>query len=103
MTLLVAMVNADQAVMLADRRLSAGGAVSSEEGNKLAVLTCRNARAAVAFTGLAECGRFHTHEWILEGLLEAAPPDYLFGPLLERFQQRATERFRSLPATAAAK
>lgn len=102
-TLILAMVNHDHAIALADRRLTAGSDIETEESNKLAVFTCRDARCAVAYTGLATWADFNAHEWILESLMEAAKPDFTFEATLERLCETATSRFRRLALRPAQK
>ena len=96
MTLLLGMMNRRQAVLLADRRLTVNGRLVDDESNKAATLVCRDARLAVAFTGLARAGSFVTRRWLLDALAGAAEPECLVKPLLDRFTKAATETFRTL-------
>jgi hypothetical protein len=95
-TLILAMANQQQVVLISDRRLTCNGHVIEDESNKAAVCCCRNARLAVAYTGLAQAGSFLTRRWLLEALMESAAPDFLMAPTIERFGERATRDFTSL-------
>ncbi len=97
MTLILAMANPQQVVLVSDRRLTYDGHVIEDESNKAAVFCCRNARLAVAYTGLAQAGSFLTRRWLPVALMESAAPDYLMGPTIKRFRERATRDFASIP------
>jgi hypothetical protein len=95
MTLTLALGNPEFVIQLSDRQLSEDGAAIELTENKATLLTCRNARYLVGFTGLARADSlgFRTAEWLLEALAEAAPPDYLAEGLVKRFVRVASERF----------
>jgi hypothetical protein len=112
-TLVLAVGNASYTVLVADRRLTrveASGKVTlvDEESNKAAVLTTKDARVAVAFTGLATVGvprghqgppppgGFRTAWWIVESLGECVKTDQLLLPTLERFRLAAEAKFSGL-------
>ena len=100
MTLILALTNLQQVVLLSDRRVTSNGKLiddNDDESNKAAVLDCRNARLAVAYTGLARAGKFFTNRWLPEALMDSAAPDFLMEPTIERFRQRATRDFASIP------
>jgi len=99
MTLILALGNRRQTVLVSDRRLMSNGRVVEDESNKAAVFVCRDARLAVAFTGLAEYGTFRTRFWLPTALLESAAPDYSMSGIIERFRARATRDFAQLPST----
>jgi SEC-C motif len=102
MTLLLCLANQDQVILASDRRLTRNGLVENDEFNKAVVLTCRDAQLAVAFTGLAavdlgpNAPGFDTGQWILEALMEAAPPDYLMEPLINRLCDKTTKQWAKL-------
>jgi hypothetical protein len=96
MTLIIGAINRRQAVVVSDRRLSFDGQILEEEANKATTLVCRDARLAIAFTGLATFGTFVTRRWLLESLAEAANPHGLVGPMFEAFTKLATAKFASL-------
>jgi|SRR5882724_10067807 len=96
MTLILPMVNLQQAVLVTDRRLTRNGVLVNDESNKAFVFVCRDARLTVAYTGLAELGNFLTRRWLPEALMESAAPDFLMGPTIERFKERATRDFAKL-------
>ncbi len=81
-------MNREHTVLVSDRRLTRDG-VLVEESNKAATLICRDARVAVAFTGLAQQGDFRTNRWLLEALSSSAGPDFLVEPIIARFRERA--------------
>jgi len=100
MTLILALANQQQVVLLSDRRLTRNGHLAEDEpdeepdeSNKAAVFACRDARLAVAYTGLAREGNFCTKQWLLEALMESAAPDFLMEPTIARFRARATRDF----------
>ena len=101
MTLLLGMLNRRQAVLVADRRLTVDGRLVEDESNKAATLICRDARLAIAFTGLARAGGFVTRRWLLDAVAEAAEPDSLVKPLLDRFTKAASDRFQTLAVARA--
>ncbi len=91
------MGNLQQVVLVADRRLTRNGVPFEDESNKAFVFICRDARLAVAYTGLAELGTFLTRRWLPEALMECAAPDFRMGPIIEqRFAERATRDFSKL-------
>lgn len=124
MTLILVLANSDQVVMIADRRLSVNGRLVDDESNKAALLQARDARMLVGYTGVAAVGyfpdtrpplptswqgptpdpsggpappgAFRTSFWMLEALLASAPPDHLSGPIIDRFAERASDRFDQL-------
>src|SRR3990172_2948190 len=104
MTLILAMANRQQVVLLSDRRLTHEGHVLDieddlkDESNKAAVFVCRKARRAVAYTGLAKEGSFLTKRGLPVALMESAAPDFLMGPTIDRFRKRATRDFANIPA-----
>ena len=96
-TLVMVLVNNDQAIMLADRRIGVKGRPVSEEYNKLSVLACKNARVGVAFTGVATRPGFNTAQWLLDALMEAARPSQFLQPTVERLSEIATRDICALP------
>lgn len=98
MTLVLSLGNADQFVQVSDRRLSFGeNKPATEEFNKAVTLVCANARFLVGFSGLAKAGYFDTGKWLLQSLYDCSPPDYGIYELIERFKQKATTDFQSVP------
>jgi hypothetical protein len=96
MTLILSMVNSDQAIVVSDRRLTRGARVvefDGEEkgGNKGFLLTCDDARMIVTFTGLAEAGPFITRRWLLETLMDVKEPDHRIEGIAVRLAERAKE------------
>lgn len=95
MTLALALLNSDQVVVLADRRVTpTRGGKPEDESNKMAVFNCRDGRLAVAFAGLAQVGRNRTALWLLDLLDKASAPDCLMGPTVERLTSLAESRWR---------
>lgn len=90
MTLILAMGNRQQVVLVSDRRLTRNGVLFEDESNKASVIFCKDARLAVAYTGLAQLGNFQTRRWLPEVLMDSAAPDFLMIPTIERFTERAT-------------
>lgn len=89
MTLLLAAINADYAVLVSDRRLTQSGHALPDEVNKTAHLVLNDGRFGVAYTGLATDGPHLTSRWLLDALLEAAAPDALTSATLERLGELA--------------
>jgi hypothetical protein len=96
MTLIIHAANRQQVIVISDRRLTKNGKLVDDESNKAATLVCRDARLALAFTGLAEAGTFRTKQWLLQALVESAAPDYLMAPMITRFCDRATQDINKL-------
>jgi hypothetical protein len=92
------MLNPQQVVLVSDRLLSCNGVPVNEESNKTFLFTCRNARLAIGYTGVAELGKFVTREWLPVALMESASPDFLMAPTIERFKDRATRDLKNLRA-----
>jgi hypothetical protein len=93
MTLILALANPQQVVLLSDRRLTRNEHVIKDKSNKAAAFACRNARLAAAYTGLAQVGGLLTERWLPEALMESAAPDFLMEPTIGRFRERATRGF----------
>jgi hypothetical protein len=97
-TLIMVLANNDQAIILADRRISAARQPVSDEYNKLAAFVCKNARVGVGFTGVATTPTgFSTARWLLEALMEAARPSPFLQPTVERLREIATRDIGALP------
>jgi len=97
-TLIMVLANNDQAIILADRRISPVRHPRDEEYNKLAAFVCRNARAGVGFTGVARTVTgFNTAQWLLDALMEAARPSPFLQPTVERLREIATRDIGALP------
>ena len=97
MTLSIALINPRETILVTDRRFTdENGRICSEEGSKLAILFCRDARAAVAHTGLATTRNFSTHQWLLQSLCDAAKPDFQLGQTVDRLAQIATRDIAKL-------
>jgi hypothetical protein len=98
MTLLIALANECQAVLLADRRVSSGSVVLDDEYNKVTVLACEDARLAVAFTGLATIGAFNTSEWLTQTLSDICQTTLSIHSILSEFELRAGVAYAALSA-----
>jgi hypothetical protein len=85
MTLIVGLISPVQAILVSDRRYTLDRKLIDEEGNKATVFVCRDARMAVAFTGLAEMGSFKTSTSLVDTLQQASRPDQLLLPTVGRF------------------
>lgn len=104
MTLILSMVNPDQAIVVSDRRLTRGNQIveigGEERGtNKGFLLTCDDARMIVTFTGLAEAGPFVTRKWLLDALMNVKEPDYRIDGIATRLAEEAKkiEKLRLSP------
>jgi len=97
MTLSIALISPRETVFVTDRRFSDEiGRTCTEEGSKLTLFLCLDARAAVGYTGLAKAGVFSTHQWLLQSLCDAAPPDLHLRSTVERLAQIATRDIAKL-------
>lgn len=97
MTLILAMVNREQAVLVSDRRLTINGQLTDDDSNKAAAICVRDARLALAFTGLARAGSFVTNRWLAKSLADIAKPEHLMEPLIDRFVDLANRDISQLP------
>jgi SEC-C motif-containing protein len=96
MTLILSLMNPAQAILVADRRFTKGGRLFDDERTKTTVLFCSDARALVAFTGLAEAGTFETSRALLKALARTLQPDHLLRLKIQRFALLMTEEIRKL-------
>ena len=101
MTLILALCNSDQAIQVSDRRLSWQGKLVDDESSKAGLLTSSNARLAFGFAGLARYGRFCTHDWLLDALVDSGSPECSTKEVLERLRTRLSDTFRLHPALRA--
>lgn len=97
MTMIIAVANDEHIIQLSDRRLSSQLSVV-DESNKAGSFVSDDGRFVYGYAGLAKVGVFNTNKWILDTLLESAPPDYLSIPMLHRFRKKATDFFRADPS-----
>ncbi len=94
MTILIGLINPDQAIFISDRRLSDQGQALTKDATKTTLLATRDARLCLGFTGIALDGaEFVTEPWLLEALAEAVRPDCLWEPTLQRLAELATRDF----------
>lgn len=96
MTLILTMINRDQAILVSDRRETWSDGSIDEESNKALVLLTKDARMVVGFTGLARAGHFRTDFWLPQVLAECGEPDYAVGRMIYRFRDKATAQFAKL-------
>lgn len=69
MTLLVTILKDDEAIILADRKLSQAQGLTYGTTNKTTCIIAKDAQMLVAFTGLAEIrGSFDTSKWLLDAV-----------------------------------
>ncbi|MGH3908111.1 MAG: YecA family protein [Pseudonocardiaceae bacterium] len=99
MTLVIGMMNRSFAAQVSDRRISDRyGVPIDEESNKAVLLTCKDGRFVVGYTGLATFNRFQTKNWIVRALFDAGPPDYTSEGMPQRLIRRASHDLVNLPA-----
>ncbi len=96
MTLLIGLANNRHSLLLADRRITSGGALVDDEFNKLCVLFCDDARLAVAFTGIATSSGFNTSDWLLETLGDIGKVSGKVSNILEELSNRLTTKIAGL-------
>lgn len=106
MTLILATANRDGALLVSDRRLTVNGRlvdIDGDERNKATAFFCADGRFAAGFTGLAQMREFQTEWWLATALLEAARPDHLIGPTMERLTEVATTAIGQLRLDASSR
>lgn len=96
MTLILAGLSAPNSLVLSDRRLSGRGGRQDDEYNKMNVLFTADAKAVIAFTGLARWKDFDTSEFISNTLVDNAEPDRQLEPMRDRLVSALEDRLRSL-------
>ena len=112
MTLLLALGNRQNVVLLSDRRLTlSDGTIVASDSNKASVLITKDARLAVGYTGIAGLGAsvsnpgppatgdFKTAWWLADTLAKIPDsPDIRAGELIERFLVEAQRDINQLNA-----
>jgi SEC-C motif len=101
MTMILALGNRDHISQLADRRSTSAGRIVSEEEGKAGALICADARMLFGLTGLARTAGFETRRWLLDAFYESSPGDGAIWNTLQRFKDRASEDFGSIPSVRA--
>lgn len=96
MTLLITMARKDVAILLADRRVSRAGQMLADEYNKVCVFFCKDAKVAIAFTGVATFGAFYTADWISETLANAATEHSSISDVIEALRAKLGPQMQSL-------
>jgi hypothetical protein len=96
MTLILSLISPAHSILVADRRYTVNGRLVDDERTKASVVFCRDARVAVAFTGVAKAGTFETSRALLRLLSQAAQPDHLLRMAIGRFALLLTEEVRKL-------
>lgn len=89
MTLVVVAGNSQHFIQVSDRQLTTDTGPDVLPRNKAVVVDLADARLLVGFTGIARSGGFKTGDWMVDALAEAAPPDHLAKPTVERFLKLA--------------
>src|ERR1700733_631686 len=95
MTLCVAFLSHRLCVVCADRRITSGTRVKSEEHDKMLVISTEDAKAVLTFSGLACVERFDTHKWLMEAVRSLGPPDYTLAGIINRLQPALTNEFKT--------
>lgn len=113
MTLVLASVNSDAAVMVADCLVSRGTRPVDDEVTKITLITFEDARLAMSFTGLASvgvakgrrgpalAGTFRTVEWLGDTLLDLGRTHGTMIPTLVALKERLTAEFPPLDLAVA--
>jgi hypothetical protein len=94
MTLGIAVVTRERAIVASDRKISGHPAFATEESNKLVEVRCDDARAVVAYCGLARSQGHRMSRWLPQALCDSAGPDFTIRGLVDRFAARASDYFR---------
>ena len=98
MTLVISVVNDKKAILVADRRITHGQHILHDEFNKIIVFVCRDARLAIAFTGLATFNEFNTCEWLTKTISEICinvDPD--INLVISHLESRASQTISTIP------
>jgi hypothetical protein len=100
-TMIISLGNVRNAILVSDRRLTGPDGSHDDESNKAFVLTTRDARMAIGFSGLAEAKtlRFRPRFWLAQALADVAAPSYTMVDMLPRLRDRADRDVSSLPVT----
>lgn len=112
MTLVLACVNSDAAVVVADCLISTGGRPFDDEVTKIALVTFDDARLAMSYTGLASvglppghrgpapAGAFRTIEWLGNSLIDLGAATGMMIPTLGALKDRLDAGFPPIPLNA---
>ena len=103
MTLIVAAASQTIATIASDRRFTSEGKIVDDEATKATVITCADARCALAFTGLAAAGQYSTQNLILESLHECGNDGIGIDQILKDFGNLVSKRvsnLKSVPKTS---
>ena len=98
-TLILALINDEQAIHLSDRRITyLGGARPPEEADKGIVVSTPGMQVAIGRAGIASAGTFETHDWLLTALSRIVRPDRLLEQVIEQLEEDLNEVFENHPA-----
>jgi hypothetical protein len=97
-TMIIALGNMQNAILVSDRRLTMPDGSPNDESNKAFVLLARDARMAIGFAGLAEVPSlgFRTRFWLPQAVADVAPPDHTIIGMLPRLKARAERKHSGL-------
>ena len=100
-TMIITLGNVHNAILVSDRRLTLPGGGHDDESNKAFVLTTRDARMAIGFSGLAEAPTlgFQTRFWLAQALADVASPSHTIVEMLPRLKAKADRDISSLHVT----
>lgn len=98
MTLVLTLQDEHNVIQFADRRLTAGSSVITEEHNKTALVMTTDTRLAMGFTGLAQTRldapfQEQMATRIAEAILQSGAPDYSWAPMVGRFAAAMSDMF----------
>lgn len=102
MTVILALGNQDQIILVCDRRLTINGKLLDDEATKGGIFICSNGRFAYGFTGLARIGDFDTQNWLINSITNLGQPEFTAKPILDRLTEKATRDFSSYPVLSRA-
>ncbi len=93
MTMIIALGNARNAMLVSDRRLTMPDGSFDDESNKAFLLITRDARVAIGFSGLAAVPSlgFRTRFWLPETVAQIAATDHSLDRILNRLKERAEQ------------
>lgn len=96
-TLGLILINRDQAIQIADRRLTRNGAIVTEESEKSCVVITNDARLSMMYSGMAQVGPFRMFQCLLDNILECAKPDFIAQNMINRLVRKLNDLFASNP------
>ena len=98
MTFAIVLANADQIILVSDRRLTARGELFDDDFSKIGHVSCIDASFLYCFTGLAQVGATRmTTDWLSHTLMEIGQFHASYRDIDKALVKRATQFFNESP------